>query len=125
MQGSEINQAKIALADAATVMCRGEEVLKEIHQQVEAAFGKGNDEDLPTKFVERNLIDVPNLETLLVAAGLCASKGEVKRLASGGGLRINDMQVTDTRQEIDLEELQQKGLKISLGKKQHCMVQIK
>ncbi|MCX7343876.1 MAG: tyrosine--tRNA ligase [Proteobacteria bacterium] len=125
MQGSEINQAKIALADAATAMCRGEEVLKEIHQQIEAAFGKGNDEDLPTKFVERNLIDVPNLETLLVAAGLCASKGEVKRLASGGGLRINDMQVTDTRQEIDLEELQQKGLKISLGKKQHCMVQIK
>jgi hypothetical protein len=35
------------------------------------------------------------------------------------------VQVTDAHQEIDLEELQLKGLKISLGKKQHCMVQIK
>ena len=124
LKDAAINEAKIALADAATAMCRGKDVLKEIHQQVQAAFGKGSDADLPTKVVDKALIEIANLENLLVAAGLCVSKGEAKRLANGGGLRVNDEQVMDTRLEIDLDVLQSKGLKISLGKKQHCLVQI-
>ncbi len=120
-----INEAKIALADAATAMCHGKSVLNEIHQQAQAAFGAGSDENLPTRWVEEALIDIPTLETLLVACGLCASKGEAKRLAQGGGLRINGNQVMDARQEIDCQSLRSHPLKISLGKKQHCLVQIK
>ena len=125
LKDAAINEAKIALADAATTMCRGELAINEVHQQVQAAFGKGSDADLPTKIVDKTLIETANLETLLVASGLCASKGEAKRLASGGGLRVNDNQVMDTRLEIDLDVLKSKGLKISLGKKQHCLVQIR
>lgn len=124
LKDAEINQAKIALADAATTMCRGKDALKEVHQQIQAAFGKGSDEDLPTKTVDKTLLDLLNIETLLVVSGLCASKGEAKRLAAGGGLKINDSTVTDTRQEIDLPTLQSKGVKISLGKKQHFLVRV-
>lgn len=124
LKDAEINQAKIALADAATIMCRGKDALKEVHQQIQAAFGKGSDEDLPTKTVDKVLLDLLNIETLLVVSGLCASKGEAKRLAAGGGLKINDSTVTDTRQEIDLPSLQSKGVKISLGKKQHFLVRV-
>lgn len=124
LKDAEINQAKIALADAATIMCRGKDALKEVHQQIQAAFGKGSDEDLPTKTVDKALLDLLNIETLLVVSGLCASKGEAKRLAAGGGLKINDSTVTDTRQEIDLPTLQSKGVKISLGKKQHFLVRV-
>ncbi len=125
LEGSALNDAKIALADAATGMCHGTGVLTEIHAQVQAAFGAGSDADLPTKWIEESQIDVPTLETLLVASGLCASKGEAKRLAQGGGLRINGEQVTDPRQEVDVLALRAAPVKISLGKKQHCLVQVR
>ena len=125
LQGADINTAKIALADAATAMCHGENVLSQIHIQVQAAFGSGSETDLPTKWLEISQIDSPTLETILVTAGLMASKGEAKRLAQGGGLRINGEQVMDARQEIDLESLRSTPIKISLGKKQHCLVQVK
>lgn len=125
LEGSALNNAKIALADAATGMCHGIGVLTEIHAQVQAAFGAGSDADLPTKWIEESQIDIPTLETLLVASGLCASKGEAKRLAQGGGLRINGEQVTDPRQEVDVLALRAAPIKISLGKKQHCLVQVR
>ena len=125
LEGSDLNDAKIALADAATAMCHGASVLNEIHAQVQAAFGAGSDADLPTKWIEESQIDIPTLETLLVASGLCASKGEAKRLAQGGGLRINGEQVTDPRQEVDVLALRAAPIKISLGKKQHCLVQVR
>ncbi len=124
LEGASLNEAKIALADAATTMCHGTSVLTEIHAQVQAAFGAGSDTDLPTKWIEESQIDIPTLETLLVASGLCASKGEAKRLAQGGGLRINGEQVTDPRQEINILALRAAPIKISLGKKQHCLVQV-
>jgi len=125
LEGSALNDAKIALADAATAMCHGASVLTDIHAQVQAAFGAGSDADLPTKWIEESQIDIPTLETLLVASGLCASKGEAKRLAQGGGLRINGEQVTDARQEVDVLALRTTSIKISLGKKQHCLVQVR
>jgi len=125
LEGSALNDAKIALADAATAMCHGAIVLTDIHAQVQAAFGAGSDADLPTKWIEESQIDIPTLETLLVASGLCASKGEAKRLAQGGGLRINGEQVTDARQEVDVLALRTTSIKISLGKKQHCLVQVR
>ena len=125
LEGSGLNDAKIALADAATAMCHGASILNEIHAQVQAAFGAGSDADLPTKWIEESQIDIPTLETLLVASGLCASKGEAKRLAQGGGLRINGEQVTDPRQEVDVLALRAAPIKISLGKKQHCLVQVR
>ncbi|MEI7493210.1 MAG: tyrosine--tRNA ligase [Alphaproteobacteria bacterium] len=125
LEGSALNDAKIALADAATAMCHGPSVLTEIHAQIQAAFGAGSDADLPTKWIEESQIDIPTLETLLVASGLCASKGEAKRLAQGGGLRINGEQVTDPRQEVDVLALRAAPIKISMGKKQHCLVQVR
>jgi tyrosyl-tRNA synthetase len=123
--GSALNGAKIALADAATSMCHGAESLPDIHAQTKAAFGAGSDTDLPIKWVESNLIDIPTIETLLVVAGLCASKGEAKRLAQGGGLRLNGEQVTDARADISIQALLETPLKISLGKKHHYLVQLK
>lgn len=125
LEGMSVNDAKIALADAATAMCHGEKVLPEIHAQVQAAFGSGSDADLPMRWLEESQIDIPTLETVLVAAGLCASKGEAKRLAQGGGMRINGEQVIDARKEIDILALRTVPMKISLGKKQHCLVQIR
>lgn len=125
LEGASLNDAKIALADAATAMCRGENILSEIHAQVQAAFGSGGDADLPTRWLEESQIDIPTLETVLVATGLCASKGEAKRLAQGGGVRVNGVQVIDARKEIDMLALRITPMKISLGKKQHCLVQMR
>lgn len=125
LEGAALNDAKIVLADAATMLCHGANVLPEIHNQIQAAFGKGSEEGLPTKWVEESEIDIPTLETLLVVSGLCASKGEAKRLAQGGGLRINGEQITDSRQEVDVLALKAMPIKISMGKKNHYLVQIR
>jgi tyrosyl-tRNA synthetase len=124
MQGAEINQAKIALADAATVLCHGAGVLPSIHQQIQAAFGGGSDADLPKKTINASALEQHTLECLLVVAALCSSKGEVKRLVQGGGLKIDDVKVEDARQNIDVEQLKISPIKVSLGKKQHFLVQI-
>lgn len=122
MQGAEINQAKIVLADAATILCHGADILPGIHQQIQAAFGAGSDADLPKKTVDISTLESHTIECLLVAAGLCTSKGEVKRLVQGGGLKVNDTKVDDARQSIDVDDMRSTPIKVSLGKKQHFLV---
>lgn len=122
LQGAEINQAKIALADAATAMCHGSEVISGIHQQIEAAFGKGCENDLPVKLIKLSSIEIFTIESIIVGAGLCSSKGEVKRLVQGGGLKIDDIKIEDARKEISMQELVAKPFKVSMGKKQHYLL---
>jgi tyrosyl-tRNA synthetase len=124
MSGAELNQAKIALADAATILCHGIDIITSIHQQIQAAFGGGCDADLPQKNVGESALEQNTLECLMVAANLCSSKGEVKRLVQGGGLKVDDVKIEDARQAIDVEQLKISPIKVSLGKKQHFLVQV-
>ena len=55
---------------------------------------------------------------LFVAAGLCASKGEARRLMQGGGARIDDVSITDDAMMVDINGT----LKLSAGKKKHVLV---
>ena len=60
---------------------------------------------------------------LFVKAGLVASNGEARRQIKGGGLRVNDVAVTDEKMMLTLGDLTPEGvIKLSLGKKRHVLL---
>ncbi|MFC4295224.1 tyrosine--tRNA ligase [Novosphingobium tardum] len=114
LEGSEINAAKVALANAATALCRGEEAARTAQATAEATFsGSGIGEDLPV-----HVVDVPSLTIVdaLVGIGFATSRGEAKRLVAGGGARVDGSPVTD---EAHVIALGTDDIRLSSGKKRH------
>jgi tyrosyl-tRNA synthetase len=125
-EGSELNAAKILLADEATRLLHGEECLVQIHATVDSLFAGGSGgsdlESLPKVFVD---IDSVSVVDLLVLAGMSTSKGEAKRLIKGGGARVNDEKVTSEAAVVSSSDFgTERRLKLSSGKKSHCLVML-
>ncbi len=123
MQGAAINEAKKALADAATTMLHGEEAAKAARDAAEKAFEQGAlSADLPTVELPSAGVFGATLAALAVDAGLTASRGEARRLAQGGGLRLNDVQEKDGDRVIGEGDLVDGVIKLSQGKKKIVLV---
>ncbi|MGJ5071633.1 tyrosine--tRNA ligase [Bradyrhizobium sp. SZCCHNR1015] len=125
LQGAEINEAKKALADAATALLHGEEAARTAAETARRTFEEGAiAENLPTVEVARSELDAGlGVLSAFVKAGLVASNGEARRQIKGGGLRVNDVAVTDEKMALTQAELTSEGvIKLSLGKKRHVLV---
>ncbi len=123
MQGAEINEAKKALADAATTLLHGAEAAKVARDAAEKAFEQGAlSADLPTVEVAATAIYGQTLAAAAVEAGLTASRGEARRLAQGGGLRLNDVQETNGDRVLTADDLVDGVIKLSQGKKKIVLV---
>jgi len=113
LQGSEINAAKIMLANEVTRLCRGEDAARGAQATASATFGAGGvGDDLPVLILPTEgmtLIDA------LVGIGFAASRGEAKRLIAGGGARIDGVSIVDEAHHIAGGA----ELRISSGKKKH------
>jgi tyrosyl-tRNA synthetase len=119
MEGAQINDAKKILADEATRLLHGEEAAKAARAAAEKLFEQGAlSQDLPTVEIARVDLDagVP-LANLAEAAGLAASRSEARRLAQGGGLRLNDVAEPDAARLVTLADLRDGALKLAAGKK--------
>jgi tyrosyl-tRNA synthetase len=113
LEGAEINSAKIALADAATSLCRGADAARTAGQTASATFSEGSaGADLPRFTVTGDSIA---LVDALVALGFAASRGEAKRLIKGGGARVDGEAVRDEAADIVVGP----DVRISAGKKLH------
>ena len=125
LAGSEINEAKIILANAATELCRGLEAAKGAEATAKETFEKGGaGADLPTVQVASSSLDAGiNIVDLYIEAGLGASKGEVRRLIKQGGAKINDVKVESEETIVTRDALQEGQIKLSAGKKRHALVQ--
>jgi tyrosyl-tRNA synthetase len=116
LEGQEINQAKIVLANEATMMCRGAEAAAAAAETARKTFEEGEaGGDLPTLAVPAGSISVVDA---LVGLGFAASKGEAKRKLAEGAVRIDGEPEKDDRQ-VDVGAT---ALKISLGKKKHGLL---
>src|SRR5258706_1204311 len=92
LQGAEINDAKKILADAATSLCRGDAAAAEAAETARRTFEEGSSgEALPTLQVAGTI----GIVDALVGLGLCASKGEARRMIKGGGARVAAEKVAD------------------------------
>ncbi|WP_262691754.1 tyrosine--tRNA ligase [Kordiimonas aestuarii] len=124
LEGAEINDAKIILANAVTALIRGEEAARLAEATAKETFEQGGaGADLPTVTVPGAALEAGiNVVDLFVEAGLGASKGEVRRLIKQGGAKLNDEKVTDTESTVTSSALAGGQIKLSAGKKRHALV---
>jgi tyrosyl-tRNA synthetase len=93
LEGAEINEAKIILADAATNMCHGEEAVKQAKETAKTLFETGGAaqslENLPFVEVARSDLDAGILAVeLFRQVDLAKSNGEARRLVRVAGLKL-------------------------------------
>jgi tyrosyl-tRNA synthetase len=125
LQGAEINEAKKVLANEATILLHGREAAEAAAQAARAAFEEGRvSGDLPTHEVARGELEAGIvLAALACDAGLAGSRGEARRLAQGGGLRVNDVAEADANRVVGPGDLNAEGVvKLAAGKKKIVLV---
>lgn len=118
LQGAEINDAKIVLANEITKLVRGEQAAASAQATATATFGSGGlGDDLP-------VLDVPGegirLGAACTAVGFTASNGEAKRKIVEGAVRIDDEPVTDPGFLVMVRPGDER--KLSLGRKRHAIL---
>jgi tyrosyl-tRNA synthetase len=121
--GSESNGAKIALANAVTVLLHGAEAAAAAEATAREVFERGGiGEDLPTVTLEpAELAEGVGIVQLFVRAGLAASGKDAKRLIAEGGAKVNDEIVTDTALRYGAGHLAE-PMKLTAGRKRHALV---
>ncbi|KUO53984.1 MAG: tyrosine--tRNA ligase [Sphingomonadales bacterium BRH_c3] len=118
LEGAEINQAKVVLANEVTRLVRGEEAALAAEATAHETFaGGGAGEDLPTIAVG---IEGMRIGALLTAIGFTASNGEAKRKLAEGAVKLDDQVISDPGLLIEIAEGEQR--KLSLGKKKHGII---
>jgi tyrosyl-tRNA synthetase len=125
LKGAEINEAKKALADAATALLHGPEAARVSAETARQTFEEGAiAENLPTVEIPRGELDAgAGVLAMFVKAGLVASNGEARRQIKGGGLRVNDVAVSDEKMALTASNLTAEGvIKLSLGRKRHVLL---
>ena len=124
LDGAAINDAKKALADAATTMLHGADAAAHARGAAEAAFEQGKlSADLPTVELARDEVIGAMVAAVTTKAGLTTSNGEARRLAQGGGLRLNDAVIDDGARLIEASDVNADGVfKLAAGKKKIVLV---
>jgi tyrosyl-tRNA synthetase len=124
LPGAEINEAKKVLANEATRMLHGAAEAEKAAAAAQAAFEQGGlSADLPTVEVTKAVLEAGvQLADLAVTAGLAGSKGEARRLAQGGGLRVNDKAETDANRLVTTADIADGVVKLAAGKKKIVLV---
>ncbi len=125
LKGAEINEAKKALANAATALLHGSEAAQIAEETARRTFEEGAiAANLPTVEIPRGDLDAgAGVLALFVKAGLVGSNGEARRQVKAGGLRVNDIAVSDERMVLTQANLTPEGvIKLSLGKKRHVLL---
>ena len=126
LSGSEINAAKIILANEVTTLCHGAEAAAAAEATAREVFEKGGvGDDLPTLELSAEELGGEGISIvqLIVRAGLAKSGKEAKRLIAENGARIDDAPLTDAGLMLDAAALAS-PVKLSAGKKRHALVKL-
>ncbi|MDD9922800.1 MAG: tyrosine--tRNA ligase [Boseongicola sp.] len=123
LEGSEINEAKILLANLVTTLLHGEDAAEAAEATAREVFEKGGvGDDLPTLELNADEVgDGISVVQLIVRSGLAKSGKEAKRLIAENGARLDDQPLTDAGLMLDASSLSS-PIKLSAGKKRHALV---
>ena len=125
LDGSEINEAKIILANEVTTLLHGHEAAIAAAATAKEVFEKGGvGDDLPTLTLTADDIgDGVSVVQLIVKSGLAGTGKAAKRLIAEGGAKLNDEALKDAGRMITAADLET-PIKLSAGKKRHALVQL-
>ena len=124
LQGSDVRQAKRALAFEATRLSHGADAAKQAQAASAAAFGAGGDLDaMPTTVISAGRLAAGiNPVELFAEVGLTRSRGEARRLFKQGGMYVNDERVGGLEQTLTEADLRPDGMLLRAGKKKYHRV---
>ena len=126
-EGSQLNRAKEILAYELTALVHGEEEAKKAEESAKALFGAGgNNANMPTSTLTDADFENGNINVLsmLVATGLCPSRGEARRLVQQGGVTIDDVKVASIDESLARERFEGEGIIVRKGKKVYHRVKV-
>ena len=119
LQGSDINKAKILLANEVTKICRGEDASLKSAQIAKDTFEKSKiNLNLPKVIINEENITLIEIVKMF---NFCNTNGEVRRLVKGRGIKIND-QIIDNDNLKFIKVENKDPIKISVGKKKHGLL---
>ena len=125
-----INNAKKYLADDATSMLHGAEILSEIHTGVEASFGGDSDKEssaIPSVEISRETLQQEyGLLKALVAAKLATTNSDARRHVREGAVRVNGETIKNERHHLTTTDITpNQTIKLSVGRKKHALLRVK
>lgn len=125
LAGSEINEAKVILANEVTTLCHGADAATAAEATAREVFEKGGvGADLPTlSLSSEDIGDGISVVQLIVKSGLAKSGKEAKRLIAENGAKLDDQPLTEAGRVFTAADLAT-PIKLSAGKKRHALVQL-
>lgn len=100
--GANPRDLKMKLAAEVVTMFHGKAAAKRAAKHFSTVFQQ---HEKPSEMVDFQIAAPTNILDILVAAKLASSRGEGKQLIAGGGVRIDDVTVTDINMLIDPAKL--------------------
>jgi tyrosyl-tRNA synthetase len=123
LEGNDLNVAKVMLANAATTIAHGAPATLVAHDQAIAAFSEGTPQ--PDRVVTFDNDEGAWIVEILRRLGMTDTNGAAKRLIAGGGVRINDEQISDSTLMVTRKHIRADGLiKVSVGPKRHKFIRV-
>ncbi|MFU7528697.1 tyrosine--tRNA ligase [Qipengyuania sp. ASV99] len=118
LEGAEINDAKVVLANEVTRLVRGDDAARTAEATARETFvGGGAGEDLPALTIGAEGM---RLGAVLTEIGFTASNGEAKRKIMEGAVKIDGETILDQGYVVIAED--GAPIKLSLGKKKHGLL---
>jgi len=126
LDGSQINEVKIILANEATKMLHGEVASKNAMETSKKTFEeKSFDKNLPTLEIKKNKLKKGlSLKDTLIKIGYATSNSDFKRNFKNSAYKINNKNVENENQLLSLDDLDKDIIKISFGKKKHYLIKV-
>lgn len=127
LKDKEINEAKIILANHATTLCHGAEAAESAYKTALETFSDGGSGvQLPVYYINKDdIFDGIPVFKLLASSGILDSGGAARRMIQGGGVKIENKAIANEMDVISYDMLQGDGVKVSIGKKKHCILKVK
>jgi len=124
LDGANINEAKIILANEATKMLHGKEEAEKALETSKKTFDdKSFDENLPTLEIKKSELKKGiSLKEMLIKIGFATSNSDFKRNFQNAAYKINNENVTDENQTLTIDHLDKDTIKLSFGKKKHHLI---
>ena len=119
-EGAQLNTAKEILAYELTKLVHGEAEAEQAQETARGLFAGGGDAaNMPCTKLSRADFEGDSIDilTLLVKCGLCASKGEARRLVQQGGVTVDGQKVGDIEAAWSCKDCCGEGKVIKKGKK--------
>ncbi len=122
LEGAQINDAKVRLANEATAMLHGLEAAREAEATAKTTFEQGGTAaGLPTFDVPASEIETMGVLSAATLTGLAGSNGEARRHIKAGALKINDEKVSSHEDTLAGKTVDG-VVKVSVGKKKHALI---